>query len=183
MFCIFENVLTYLDVLILTETWFKEFNVQDVPSYKAYHTLRTLHHSCFVSIFMKNAIASQPIIEFCSSNRTIKLSTVKLSSGNFNCIVFGIYGPLSGSIENFTSPSNDILNNNLLRNKSLVVIEEFNINLLLDIYDANKFANMMQSYHIIPIITNPICFPVNSKINLYWTTSGLIKLPIIHVMI
>ena len=163
LLCLFENVTSFPDVLILTETWFKEYNTQDIPNYTSYHTLRHSGRSGGVSTFVKNSIFSQPIAELSFANNTIEISTVHIINSNLNVFILGIYRPHSDSIENFTSTLNEIFNHDIIRNKNFIVIGDLNINLLLNNLDVNNFLTMMQSYHLIPIITKPTCFPANSE--------------------
>ena len=57
MLCLFENSASFPDVLILTETWFKEYYTQDITKYKSNHTLRNSGRG--VSTFVKKIIFSQ----------------------------------------------------------------------------------------------------------------------------
>ena len=142
-FCTFNNVQDYPDVFILSETWFKESNVQDIPGFKSFHTVRSVGRSGGVSTYVKNSHVSKPILELYISNQTIELSTIQVISGKINLFILGIYRPHSDSIENFTSYLNNILNHNFPRNKTCIVIGDFNINLLLNNSDVDNFSYMM----------------------------------------
>ena len=63
MSCIFENNASFLDVLILTETWFKEYNTQNIPNSKTYHTLSKSSRSDGVWTYVKKYIFFQPITD------------------------------------------------------------------------------------------------------------------------
>ena len=56
------------------------------------------------------------------------------------------------------------MNRNIIRNKNFIVIGDLNISLLQNNLDLNNFLTMMQSHHLIPIITKHTCFPANSSL-------------------
>ena len=115
-----------------------------------------------VSTFVKNSIFSQPITELFLSYNSIENSSILIISSNVNLSNLGIYRTYSDSIENFTSTMNEILNPNIIRNNIFIVIGYLNINLALNNPDVNNFLTVMQSCHLISIITKPTCFPANS---------------------
>ena len=71
MFCLFTDQYSYPEVFVLTETQFNDCNVQDIPLYYAYHTLRNPGRSGSVSIFSKISYKLKRIPELCVSNQII----------------------------------------------------------------------------------------------------------------
>ena len=162
---IFQDHISYPDVLVLTETWFQESNVQNIINYKAFHTVRSRGRSGGVSVFVKNSFISQSIDDLCFANDSIEVSTIKMHLGSSQMFIVGVYrphSPGSDEIENFNNALRDILNNSIIRNKNTIVIGDINLNLFLENRNVEEFSNMMHSYHFIPTVTKPTCYPVNS---------------------
>ena len=159
-FSIFDDQ-NFPQVFILTETWFTDDNLQELPGYASYHTLRSNRRSGGVSIYVKNDIPSDIILELSFSNDCIEVCTVKIKVNNCNMVLVGIYRPHSGTIEDFETSLDEILHSSLLRNKSCMVLGDLNINLLLGTISVENFIFTMQSHHFVPIITKPTRFVDN----------------------
>ena len=165
-----ETFLTTFDehfseVFVLTETWFTRSNMQNIQNYNAFHTVRSTGGSRGyggVSVFVKNSFISQSIDELCFANQSIEISTVKVHVGSDSLFILGVYRPHSDSVQNFNDSLNEILNNSIIRNKTCIVIGDMNVNLFLQNSDVNSYLNMMRSYHFIPIVSKPTCYPANS---------------------
>ena len=153
------------EVLVMTESWFTRSNTQNIRNYNAYHTIRCTDGSRGyggVSVFVKSSFISQSIDELCFANQVIEISTVKVHVGSSSLFILGIYRPHSDSVLNFNDSLNEILNNRIIRNQTCVLIGDMNLNLFLENSNVNSYLNMMRSYHFIPIISKPTCYPVNS---------------------
>ena len=157
----FDDV--FPDVLVITETWFDEFNIQNTQNYNSFHTIRTVNRSGGISIFVKSSFLCQKIDHLSFANQTIEICTVKIQIGSLNFFILGIYRPHSDSIENFIIALNEILDSNFFRNSTCVIIGDMNINLFLQNSPVNEYLNLMHSFHFIPLITKPTCFPVSSE--------------------
>ena len=119
------------DVMVFSETWFDEANVQYIQNYNSFHTIRTANRSGGVSILVKNSISCQKVAQLCFANQSIEISTVKIHLGSSSIFVLGIYRPHSDSIENFTVSLSEILDNRIFRNSTCVIIGDMDINLFL----------------------------------------------------
>ena len=116
------------DIIILTETWLDNDSPLTVPGFVIYNTVRS-GRSGGVSILVKNSLNSCLIKEHSYANDTIEICSVKISNDSSQMIVSGFYRPHSDSIENFTNSIENILNANIFRNNSCVLLGEFKINL------------------------------------------------------
>ena len=162
------------EVLIFSETWFTEDNIQEIPGYNSYHTLRVGSRSGGVSVYIKDCYLSSKIETLCVSNSIIELCSVDVVIGGVNWCLLGIYRPHSETPETFTSFLEEILQSVTLRNKNCIVLGDININLLLNNSVVDAFTASMRSYHYIPIITKPTRFSpddscVPSLIDHIWT--------------
>ena len=160
LFCLFQNVSTFPQILVLTETWFKPKNCQTIQGYEGFHTTRTDQRSGGVSIYLKNHIPSCLIPELSFINSSIEVCTVKLKTQNIPIVVIGIYRPNRGLVGEFSEHLATIFSHSKLRNCKIVVLGDFNINILCagDRY-VELFMNTMQSFNLLPIITKPTRIP------------------------
>ena len=71
---IFNNHSKPPDVFIFTETWFKRTTVQNIPGYKAYHSIREGSQSGGVSIYIKDHIDSIFHENFTSASNSTTVS-------------------------------------------------------------------------------------------------------------
>ena len=156
--CIFEEN-NIPDIIVLTETWFNSNTVQDIVNYNAYHTVRETARSGGVSIFVKDTYQVNLIPELCICNDAIEICGVQLYISGTAMIILGIYRPHSNSIDSFIIALNEVLHNTLANNKNVILLGDFNINLLHNIPPIDNFINNLNSYYFIPIITKPTRFP------------------------
>ena len=150
------------DLMVLTETWFNNSNTQNIQNYIAYHTLRTTNRSGGVSIYVKNSFISEIVNDFSFENESIEISTVKIHIGKLKLFVLGIYRPHSGKINDFILALNSILDSSIFQNSTCVILGDMNVNLFLENSDVKNYLSLMHSYHFIPLITKPTCYPVSS---------------------
>ena len=68
-------------------------------------------------------------------------------------------GRYTGTIMNFNSALNSILECNELVNKNIIVVGDLNIDMLKDNSDTQSFSHMMSAFHFFPLITKPTRFP------------------------
>ena len=99
--CIFdENNMP--DAFILTETWYDGSSPIIIPGYIGYHSIR-IGRSGGVSVFVKNQIPSSKVDEHSYTNESLEICTIKISHNAKHLFICGIYGPHSGTIDNFTN--------------------------------------------------------------------------------
>lgn len=155
--------------LIVTETW----NTADTAptcifdGYTGFHTYRDNPSSSRggvgggVSIFFDNSFDGNPVPELSRCNLTIELCASRINlSKNYYILLLGIYRPHSDNITNFVIELENILNHDVVRCASLVLIGgDINI----DISDPNsssclRYMALMQSHSFLPVITRPTRF-------------------------
>ena len=140
------------DIFIFSETWHDTNTPVIKPGYEAYHTIRQ-GRSGGVSIFVKFNIESCFIQELSFTSDSIETCIIRVSSSQNNMYICGIYRPHIGTVENFTSSLENILNSALFAGSTCVVAGDFNINLLVESRDVDSFTNMMRSHHYLQTIT------------------------------
>ena len=161
-FSMFQNNNCFPKILTLTETWFSDSNMEDIPGYSSYHTIRTSGRSGGVSTFVKEELDSCLLTEFTFSNTDIEVCSVRVSINSLPVIIVSIYRPHSGTVSNFNNYLSRFFDNPSIRNNLCVVLGDLNINILTDSPDTNSFIYNMQSHHFYPFVTKPTRFsPVN----------------------
>ena len=151
------------EILVLSETWFKNSNISEITNFNSYHTVRESHRSGGVSVYVKNSFKSEKIESLCKCNSDIEVCVVRISWSGDQIIIVGIYRPVSGIVSNFQDELEVIFDDAIVRGKKCIVTGDLNVNLLdLDSLDVTNFTGFMQSYHYIPTITKPTRIPNNS---------------------
>ena len=70
---LFNNFVKFPDILVMTETWFKNDNTEDFDGFHANHTCRLGRRSGGCSIYVKDCWNSVPIDDSCISNESIEM--------------------------------------------------------------------------------------------------------------
>ena len=156
---LFENSLSYPDVVILSETWFSSNYTDTIPGYEPYHIYRTNNiRSGGISIYVKNQNSSRvlPDLSFC--NEKVEVCVVEVNLYSEKIFIIGVYRPHSGTTEEFISALNLILESPELRNQTIYILGDLNLNLLCESIQTNSFIDNMYSYHFVPLISKPTRF-------------------------
>lgn len=143
------------NVFIFTETWFTPDFTLEIAGYKAYHVYRSVRRSGGVSIYVKNSFSSSKFDNLCMVNDTIETCSISLTINNINYILMGMYRPHSDSQENFTSYLENLLNGSISARTNLIIMGDFNINLIQTSDSVNNFLNSMHSNNFLPLISKP----------------------------
>ena len=152
LLCIFdENCMP--DVFVLTETWYDGCTPTVIPGYEAYHSVR-IGRSGGVSMFVKSHIPSSKIEAYSFTDESIEICTVKISVNNKHLFICGIYRPHSGTIDNFTSSIDQILDSDTLSNAQCIFAGDFNANLRCNDSEVERLILTMQSHHYLQTITD-----------------------------
>ena len=163
-FPLFHNYEDLPDVLVLSETWFKDGNAENIAGFRASHIFRIGRASGGCSIYVKNCWSSETVTDLCISNDSIEICTVAVTFGKETIYVLGIYRPHSDSITGFASAINEILGSDIIRNKHCIVLGDINVNLLLNTAEVLNFVNLMQSYYFVSMINMPTVFHTNERL-------------------
>ena len=118
---IFDSPDIYPEVLVFSETWFRQDNLGKIPGYCDFHTLREQGKSGGVSVFVKNNFNCSFLESLSYANFNIGLITFQARIFNKNFTIIGIYRPQSGSIEFFAREVENISKDNGLENSNLVI--------------------------------------------------------------
>ena len=155
---IFDHFDSTPDILVLTETWFKEDSLKELPHFNSFHTIRTTRRSGGVSCYVKDHLNSRQIqpLSFCREH--LEICTVEVSSQRDIIYIISVYKPHCNFFDEFISELNLILKDSLLRKKKIIILGDFNINQLDPGYQTMSLNNCLQSYYFIPLISKPTRF-------------------------
>ena len=150
------------DILVISETWFMEGSIKNIPNYKGYHVTRPGGRGGGISIYVRDNLESVAIDLASFQTNTIEINTVKLKIRNQDIHIIGIYRPHSDSISNFTATLRQILETPPFSSMKVILTGDLNINLLNIQNDSiSDFIDVMQSSHYLPVINKPTRFPPN----------------------
>ena len=144
----------------MTETHFTSLSQQNISGYDPFHTIRDSETaSGGISLFFAKNLNAKKIECLSFSNSTIEVCTAEFKLGNQQAAVVGVYRPHSDTIDNFNLLFSNILCNKLLKNKICIIMGDLNICLLKPNDPNLNFANVLFSYHFMPLITKATRFP------------------------
>ena len=156
-----------LHAIVLSETW-NSLNTVDlcvIDGYNAYHTYRLNSRGGGISIFTLKLYRSLKINEISWCRENIESCVVKLFCDFEPIFIIGIYRPPKSSIENFLFDLENLLNNDLLRNKFIIFAGDINIDLLnVNAQDTINYINLMFSFHLLPVIDKVTCYSNDDNI-------------------
>ena len=95
--------------------------------------------------------------DLCTADDTIESCIIEISGADFSLVIMAIYRPHSDSTVNFSNRLIELLNHRSLRNKSVVIVGDLNIDLLLERH--HEFICSLQCMHFVSIISEPTRFP------------------------
>ena len=166
----------YPQFIVLTETWFKPNYCSDIENYNAFHVTRPNRRSGGVSVFIRNDFHAKKIEAYCYVNTHIEICTVELELPNEFFFLFSIYRPHEGNVNDFLSIIDRTLSDNLFRKHKCILSGDFNINMLDSGPMISNLIDCMQSYHMLPYISQPTRFAPDDRcepslIDMFWANT------------
>ena len=145
-----------IDVLVLTETWFSDFNTCDIDGYNAFHTFRSDRRGGGVSIFVRETLKSRLLSEQSCVTDFLECCSVEISGSSSmgDVIVNGVYRPPNSCEPKF----NDRIVEDLLsdsHNKKVIICGDLNIDIISPNVDAQNLMHTLSSFNFLPLITLP----------------------------
>ena len=151
--------------------------------------MRQMRRSGGVSVLCADHFKTKYIAALSNCSETIESCVVELEYNGEKFIILAVYRPHSGTVEDFNTNIDSMLQSAAVRGKSVIVLGDMNVDLLK--YNSPHvvaFRDTMQSYSFFPIITKATRFPPPSSLappsllDHIWTnrlgvcTSGIILL-------
>ena len=179
----FLGALSFLpDTMVLSETWNDPNSVSlcNIDNFDAKHTHREWpenrrHHGGIgggVSIFANSSIYGiKKINNLSFYNESIETCVARihrLDNKDDEHYIVGVYRPRHDNDENFINTLHQILSSEVLRNKTIILAGDMNIDLLKPNENyVNEYLCMLNSLHFTPIINKATRFPngINSSYN------------------
>ena len=157
-----NSLYKHPEVVVLTETWLTPDAVdfQLLDGYIEHHTIRQGGRGGGVSVLCWDSIDVHFIPQLSLSNDSIESCVVEITHDGDKFVVLAVYRPHANTIENFNEALLNILHDDTLRGRSVVLLGDINIDLLKqDAPHVAAFVNFMQSVCFTPVITNATRFP------------------------
>ena len=173
---IFEAFLDSLNVsfstIVLTETWneLKHINLCHIDNFEGVHTYRDSlpsHRGGVgggVSVFANSDLfCISKIDELSLCNSTIESCVAKIQRKGIlenEHYIVGIYRPHTDSVEHFTEALHELLTNDMLHNKTIIIAGDLNIDVLKRHENyVNHYLTMLNSLNFVQVINKPTRFP------------------------
>ena len=144
------------EIIVLTETWFREGACYNIDGYSGYHTYRTERSGGGVSVYVRKNIRSIFLKEFSVCTEEYETCVVEVSPNienkKHNFFVFSIYRPPNSSKQLFKDYISNL--SQKFNNKPLLLLGDLNIDILDEINNLD-FCNVMYSQNFFPLINIP----------------------------
>ena len=165
LFALLSTLICEPDVIILTETWLNlcDLELATLEGYGVFHTVRQDARSGGVSIYHKHKFNACLLDNLSLCNLNIESCCVTVDFGDVKINVVGVYRPHSGTVNQFISEIDGILNDVDVGGRTrLCITGDFNVNLLDDLDDSSlNLMSFIQSNHLVPLIKKPTRYPAN----------------------
>ena len=160
---IFGSLKVPFDSMVFTETWLTNDNKNlcTIDGYKPIHLIRPNGDDNIdfkekgggVSIFIKNGISYKERDDLTILLPYMECLFIEMHINKKKYIIGGFYRVPDTNINLFIEKYNDIVEQ-LKTNYELILVGDFNIDLLKDDTSKNNFMLCIQSNYLIPVITN-----------------------------
>lgn len=153
------------DILCISETWLQSSDIDtcNIAGYYAYHVFRGHRSHGGVSMFVSDHLNSIQLLEHSYIHDEIEINSVDVHVSNKTYTICGIYRPhfKHNRVDCFSEKLSEILLSNDLRGKQIILMGDFNINLLeLDTHPpTHNFLTHIQSLNYFTHISRPTRFP------------------------
>ena len=167
---LFNSLSIKPSFIILTETWNSEENSKlcMFDGYRGTHVFRERSGGRGggigggVSIFYDDSLSGDVVKDLCICDSTIEICVCRVNFGGSYILLLGIYRPHSDTPRNFVSRLEAILNHEIVKKASLVLVAgDMNIN-ICDSAVSEEYLTLMQSHNFLPTITRPTRFSANN---------------------
>ena len=165
LFTLLDSLVSYPQIIVLTETWFSEDNKFEINGYNGYHTVRSDRRSGGVSVYVSKSLESQILSEITFIYNYIEICSVKIKLGSEYWYLLGIYRPHSGTPDEFLQCLSEILDIPEIHNKKVLITGDLNVDLLKECSSSEDLITFFQSYHFLPKISQATRFPTQNNIN------------------
>ena len=152
--CLMEQLKCTIDILILTETWFKDRHQSAIEGYKGYHSVRSVGRGGGCSVYVRRELISNIVRNLTINENCIESVCVTVKIGSMELSILGIYRPPQCDINQFNDRLSEYLSM-FSSNRNVLVGGDLNIDLLASNIAHPETINIFNSYNYLPYITKP----------------------------
>ena len=136
----------------------------NLEGYHVEHTFRVSAVGGGVSIFCSKRFKIEKLDELSLCNDFMETRTIQIDIGTISIVIIGIYRPPSSPVDSFIEAVENIVCNQTLDNKLVLIAGDMNLNLSnTDNLSINQYLSTHNSYFFVPVISKPTRFPPNNS--------------------
>ena len=160
---LYKSLSFKFSIICFSETWSNDENLDknslfQLEGYSLLHENRKYRRGGGVAIFVHESLCYTKRNDLCINFETIESVSTEISNNDVKDIIFNIvYRSPDGNLEVCEKYFQSILSKNSIKNKSVILAGDFNIN-VLD-FDQNKkvqnFVNLMFQFGLVPTPNKP----------------------------
>lgn len=149
-----------LDIVITTEHWLRDWE------WELLNLSHYVMHACYcrdknegggVAIFLKKNMAVDSIIKLdlneYAKEKICELASLEIKTSNGDYTVIGVYRSPNADINEFLNITDNVMN--LVSDKRLIIIGDFNINVMNSNLNVYKFMDVLESYSLEYVVKEP----------------------------
>ena len=157
-----RNLKTNFDILIFTESWLTpdDINQCKFDGFQAIHLLRPVGDPNFklkgggVSLFIRDSLNFKHRTDLTIMQPFMECSFIEMQFNDSKYIIGGIYRPPDTNLDQFIDYFNHAIEP-LKSSHKLILLGDYNVDLLEPSYDRDNFEACIQSNYLMPTILSP----------------------------
>ena len=154
-----RNLKTNFDILVFTESWLTQDDIIQckLDGYQAVHLLRPLGDPNFklkgggVSLFIRDNLMFKHRTDLTIMQPFMECTFIEIHFNDCKYIIGGIYRPPDTKLNQFIDSLNQVIEP-LKSSHKLILLGDYNVDLLEPSYDRENFETCMQSNYLMPTI-------------------------------
>ena len=139
---LYKSLNFKFSIICFSETWSNDEKLSQnslfqLEGYSLLHENRNYCRGGGVAVFMHESLCYTKRNDLCINCEAVESLSIEISNNNVKNIIFNIvYRPPGGDLEVCENNFQSILSNNSIRNKSVILVGDFNVNVLE--FEQNK---------------------------------------------
>jgi len=154
LFLMLSQLQTKPSVIILSETWFSEGCVSEIPGYYGYHTYREERRGGGISVYVLRSLKTVYLVDKSFIADHVETCTVSLHVAAVVIHVVGIYRPPDRNIHMSIVDLDTIISSFNSRDR-VILAGDLNVDILNECQASEEFSNFCYAYGFEPLIVSP----------------------------
>ena len=149
-----ENIDSFIDVYVFSETWFDIDSCSSMNNFDAFHTIRKEKRCGGVSVYIRNSYKSYKLSNISKIYNTFEVCTVRVHINNeLNIYVVGLYRPPNSNSNDFIDELSLYISDNFKPSDNILFVGDYNIDISQNSRIGQDLISLYRSLSFYPLIT------------------------------